>query len=81
MGISKIAVTMEPELLHRLDDYVNNKMTFPNRSKIIQQAVKEKLERFEHSLLTKECKNLNKNQEQEFAEFGMDEEAGLWPTY
>lgn len=80
MAASKIAITIEQNLLNRLDLLVKSRV-FPNRSRAIQEAITEKLGRIERSRLAQECAKLDPNFEQEMAEeslaAGMDE----WPEY
>ncbi len=49
MAASKIAITIDEKLVKQLDNLVNSQV-FPNRSKAIQKAVEEKLERIEKTL-------------------------------
>lgn len=65
MGAAKIAITIDSKVLETLDRLVKAK-TFPNRSSAIQQAVSEKLDRYE---------------EQSLADLGMVAEASQWPEY
>jgi metal-responsive CopG/Arc/MetJ family transcriptional regulator len=48
MATSKIAITIDQNTLNRLDLLVKSHM-FPNRSRAIQEAVAEKIERIEKS--------------------------------
>lgn len=80
MSTSKIAITLEAETLKRIDRLVK-KRAFPNRSRAIQEAVQEKLERIERSRLARECAKLDPKLEQAIAEEGMSEEQGQWPEY
>jgi metal-responsive CopG/Arc/MetJ family transcriptional regulator len=80
MGSAKIAITIDERTLGRLDRLVRNRV-FPNRSKAIQEAVKEKLERLEQSRLARECAKLDQKFEQAMAEEGLSEELGQWPEY
>lgn len=80
MATSKIAITLDEETLHRLDDLVADR-TFPNRSRAIQAAVREKLERMEHGRLARECAKLDRAQEQALAEEGVAEDLSGWPEY
>ena len=52
MTTAKIAITIEEDILSRLDFLVKSH-TFPNRSKAIQEAVKEKLNKIEKNCLIK----------------------------
>lgn len=80
MAASKIAITLENEMLKRLDMLVKSK-TFPNRSKAIQEAVVEKLNRMEKSRLAQECSKLDPKFEQSLAEEGFVSELEEWPEY
>jgi len=78
MASAKIAITMDENTLHRLDRLVKDRM-FPNRSKAIQDAVEEKLEKLERNRLARECAKLDPIMERATAEEGMGEEMELWP--
>ena len=80
MAASKIAITIEKNILRRLDYLVKSKI-FPNRSKAIQSAVEEKLSRMEKSRLARECSKLDPNYEHAIAEEGFSAELEEWPEY
>jgi Arc/MetJ-type ribon-helix-helix transcriptional regulator len=80
MATSKVAITLEKETVERLDQLVG-KGVFSNRSRAIQQAVQEKLERIERRRLARECAKLDPVFEKAMAEEGMSEEIGQWPEY
>ena len=80
MAASKIAITIDDNLLKRLDIHVKSKF-FPNRSKAIQEAVSEKLIRLERNRLAKECAKLDVDFEQSLAEEGFSSELEQWPEY
>ena len=80
MGTTKVAITLDREILDRVDSLVK-KRVFPNRSKVIQRAVEEKLERLERSRLARECAKLDPAFEKAMAEEGMSEELSQWPEY
>jgi metal-responsive CopG/Arc/MetJ family transcriptional regulator len=80
MAASKIAITLENDMLKRLDMLVKSK-TFPNRSKAIQEAVAEKLTRMEKNRLAQECAKLDPKFEQSLAEEGFVSELEEWPEY
>ncbi len=80
MGMAKVAVTLDEELLRRLDRMVKARV-FPNRSKAVQDAVAEKLERIEKIRLARECAKLDAREEQTMADEGLASEAGQWPEY
>jgi len=80
MAASKIAITIDKDLLKRLDNLVNSRI-FPNRSKAIQEAVEEKLMRMEKTRLAGECAKLDPKYEQTLAEEGFSMELEEWPEY
>ncbi len=80
MTTSKIAITINQDTLARLDFLVKNEF-FPNRSRAIQQAVAEKIDRIEKGRLARECTKLNLEFEQNLAEEGFDMELDEWPEY
>jgi metal-responsive CopG/Arc/MetJ family transcriptional regulator len=80
MSTIKIAITIQEHLLDRLDRLVKAGV-FPNRSKAMQQAVEEKLARFDRGRLARECAKLNKRFERSLAEEGMSRELTEWPEY
>ena len=66
MRTSKIAISIEQKLLVKLDLLVKSHV-FPSRSRIVQNAIREKLARLDHSRLAKECAKLNSSFEQAMA--------------
>jgi metal-responsive CopG/Arc/MetJ family transcriptional regulator len=80
MGRSKVAVSLKEETLDQLDRLVE-KAVFPSRSRAIQIAVEEKLERLERSRLARECSKLDCAFEKALADEGMSEDLSAWPAY
>jgi len=80
MGASKIAITLDNNMVKKLDMLVKSNI-FPNRSKAIQEAVVEKLTRMEKSRLAQECAKLDPEFEQSLAEEGFTSELEEWPEY
>ena len=80
MATSKIAITIDSNTLYRLDLLVKAHL-FPNRSRAIQEAVAEKLERLEKTRLERECAKLDVDFEQELSEEGFEMEIDEWPEY
>ena len=80
MSTAKIAITIEEETLGKLDRLVSSKV-FPNRSKAIQEAIKEKLTRINRSRLARECAKLDPAVERAIAEEGFSREIEEWPEY
>ena len=80
MAASKIAITIDDNLLKQLDLIVKSKV-YPNRSKAIQEAVADKLKRLERTRLAQECAKLDPEFEQNMAEEGFSVEIDEWPKY
>ncbi len=80
MGVNKIAITLEEKTIRQLDRLVK-KRVFPSRSRAIQEAVHEKLQRLEHTRLARECAKLDPEIEKAMAEEGMSEDSTKWPVY
>jgi metal-responsive CopG/Arc/MetJ family transcriptional regulator len=80
MSSAKIAITLDEKIVRKLDLLVHQK-TFPNRSKAIQEAVEEKLLRFDRGRLIRECGKLDPAYEQRMAEEGLSLEVCEWPEY
>ena len=67
MSIAKIAISIDHNLLERIDSLVRKKI-FPNRSKAIQEAVKEKIETLDKRRSSRECAKLDPEFEQALAD-------------
>lgn len=80
MAKAKLAVTLDEKTLCEVDSLVRRKL-FPNRSRIIEMAVREKLERLGKHRLAAECALLDPAFEKSLAEEGMGEEIDQWPAY
>jgi len=80
MTTAKIAISMDHNLLERIDSLVRKKI-FPNRSKAIQQAVKEKIETLDKRRLAQECVKLDPEFEQVLADEGLKGDIASWPEY
>ena len=80
MSTAKVAITIERDLLVRPDRLVRSRR-FPNRSRAVQEAIREKVARLERSRLTEECAKLYRVSERKMADEGLSEEAALWPEY
>lgn len=80
MAKAKLAVTLDEDTLSELDRLVARRV-YPNRSRVIEEAVKEKLARMNHSRLARECALLDPLLEQAMAEEGGGEELSEWPEY
>jgi len=80
MAMAKVAISIDNQLLKKLDLLIREKI-YPNRSKIIQEAVKEKLIRIDKSRLAHACSKLDVNFERSIAEEGFFQEIESWPEY
>ena len=80
MGREKIAITLDETTVARLDRLVRQG-TYPNRSRAIEGAVEEKLERLDRRRLARECEKLDVDFEEKMAEEGMSGEKSEWPEY
>jgi Arc/MetJ-type ribon-helix-helix transcriptional regulator len=80
MSTTKVAISIEKNLLNQIDEMVS-KQVFPNRSKAIQEAVKEKLNRINKSRLAIECSKLDPKFEQALANEWNSTEVEEWPEY
>lgn len=80
MGQAKVAISMDEMLLAELDSLVRRHL-FPNRSRAVQIAVQEKIQRLEKSRLAKELAKLDLNEEHALAEEGLCLERDRWPAY
>jgi metal-responsive CopG/Arc/MetJ family transcriptional regulator len=80
MPAAKIAISLDENILREIDGLVRKKV-FPNRSRAIQEAVKDKINRMSKSRLASECAKLNAEEEIRLAEEGMNAEAVEWPEY
>ncbi len=77
MRTIKVAVTIDQNLLKRLDRLVAARL-FPSRSRAVQEAIRDKLQRLDQNRLARECAKLDPVYEQALAEEGINDE---WPAY
>ena len=80
MSTAKVAISIDDQLLKKVDLLVREKV-YPNRSNVIQEAVKEKLMRIDKIRLANECAKLDVRFEQSMAEEGFSQEIDSWPEY
>jgi len=80
MPKAKIAITLDKEMVERLDGLVRSGV-FANRSQAIEASVSEKLQRLDRVRLARECQKLDPAYEKELAEEGFSEELSRWPIY
>jgi Arc/MetJ-type ribon-helix-helix transcriptional regulator len=80
VGTSKIAISIDAELLDRVDKLVAERR-FPSRSRAIQLAVKAQIDRLDHTRLLRELTRADPAEEMALAEEGLAYDAGEWPEY
>ena len=80
MPKTKVAITLDKELLIRLDRLVEAAV-FANRSQAIQQVLENGLGPLEENRLSRECAKLDPAFEQALAEEGLSEDLSTWPEY
>jgi metal-responsive CopG/Arc/MetJ family transcriptional regulator len=80
VATTKVAVTIDSELISQVDQLVC-KQVFPNRSKAIQEALRDKLARIKRTRLARESTKLNRREEQALADEGLEQERSEWPAY
>jgi metal-responsive CopG/Arc/MetJ family transcriptional regulator len=79
MSSAKIAISLDAKALKEVDELVTGGL-FPPRSKLIQDAVAEKVQRLRRMRLAQECAKLQRPAEQAAAEDFFRSEAE-WPEY
>jgi Arc/MetJ-type ribon-helix-helix transcriptional regulator len=80
MASVKVAITLEEKTLRQVDSLVERRV-FQNRSRAIQTALHEKIQRLEGSRLAAECAKLDPKFEQSLAAEGMGVDAAVWPEF
>jgi metal-responsive CopG/Arc/MetJ family transcriptional regulator len=80
MPKTKVAITLDTELVQDLDDLVAQRR-FANRSQAIEAALAEKLARLAKTRLAQECAKLDPAEERALAEEGLAGSAETWPEY
>jgi metal-responsive CopG/Arc/MetJ family transcriptional regulator len=80
MATTKVAVSIDTTLITEVDKLVADQV-FPNRSKAIQEALRDKLVRLKRTRLARESAKLNRADEQLMADEGLEREFEEWPEY
>jgi metal-responsive CopG/Arc/MetJ family transcriptional regulator len=80
MRTVKVAVTIERDLLVRLDQLVVENQ-FPSRSRAVPEAVRDTPQRLQKSRFTRESATADPAYEQALAEEGLREDTEQWPEY
>jgi Arc/MetJ-type ribon-helix-helix transcriptional regulator len=76
----KIAITLDRELVREIDRGVRAGL-YRNRSRAIEEAVREKLDRHRRRRLAVEARKLNRKEERALADEGTTGEETSWPEY
>ena len=80
MPKTKVALTIDSELLERVDELVDRRR-FRNRSQAIEAALADKLERLARTRLARESAKLDPREEKRLADEGLAEDFASWPEY
>ena len=80
MAKAKIAITVSPLVLNKLDAWLKSEH-YASRSEAIEQAVETQLQRLERMRLTAQCALLHVGEEQAMADRGLAADAATWPAF
>jgi len=80
LATTKVAISIDSELLQRLDRLVAERV-FRNRSQAVQDVIRDKLHRLARTRLARECAKLDARAERELADGGLAQDTTKWPEY
>jgi len=80
MPKTKVALTLDADLVERVDELVS-KRRFRSRSQAIESALADKLKRLARTRLARESAKLNPRTEKRLADEGLAEDFASWPEY
>jgi metal-responsive CopG/Arc/MetJ family transcriptional regulator len=80
MAKTKVALTLDRDLLERLDELVERRR-FRNRSQAVESALADKLQRLARTRLARESAKLNPREEKRLADEGLAKDFASWPEY
>lgn len=80
MPKTKVALTLDSELLERVDALVA-KQRFRNRSQAVEAALVDKMQRLARTRLARESAKLNPEEEKRLADEGLVDALDSWPEY
>ena len=80
MPKTKVALTLDAELLERVDELVA-KQRFRNRSQAVEAALADKVQRLARTRLARESAKLNPKEEKRLADEGLIDALDSWPEY
>ena len=80
MPKTKVALTLDAELVERVDELVACRR-FRNRSQAIESALADKLQRLARTRLARESAKLNVREEKRLADESLADDFASWPEY
>jgi len=80
VATSKIAITLDSEIVQRLDQLVAQRH-FPSRSRAIQIAVQAQIARIDRTRLLRELAKVDPDEETALAEESLAYDVEEWPEY
>ena len=80
MPKTKVALTLDAELVDRVDELVARRR-FRNRSQAIESALADKIQRLARTRLGRESAKLNPRDEKRLADEGLTDDLNTWPEY
>lgn len=80
MSVAKIAISIDDQLLAKLDGFVAQKK-FKTRSQAIQIAVQQTVDQLDHKRLIQACSQLDAHFERELADEGLTKDVEEWPEF
>jgi metal-responsive CopG/Arc/MetJ family transcriptional regulator len=80
MPKTKVALTLDAELLERVDELVAQQL-FRNRSQAVEAALADKVHRLARTRLARESAKLNPKEEKRLADDGLVDTLDAWPEY
>ena len=80
MPKTKVALTLDSELLERVDEMVNRRR-FRSRSQAVEAALADKVQRLARTRLARESAKLNPREEKRLAEDSLVNALDSWPEY
>ena len=80
MPKTKVALTLDAELVDRVDELVARRR-FRNRSQAIESALADKIQRLARTRLARESAKLKPRDEKRLADEGLTDDLNTWPEY
>lgn len=67
MATKSINITIDQKILAKLDSVITDK-TYPNRSRLIEEAIREKLQALDEAIIGEQAKLLSEDESEEWLE-------------